>query len=318
MWPATTSEFRSAICGWKNWRAMSSLDAANKMLSASTLGRAQSAARPFATFLFAAARRDGRFAFENRREFLEENGDEFIGFNQALDPDRGRTGRLAAEAGRSFSTSSAARRRFKCSLASPWKRRTATRSSGSSDAAAGTGAQTGFAQGAAGRQNVFLQATPIDVGPILRECLWSKLDCAVLTSATLAVGGGFDYIRQRLGFEHAREAGPALAFRLSEPGRALCSARLARSAHSAIHHQSRRAHSQTAGDHPRPRLRSLHQLCADERRLSPPSRRTGIPHAAAGQTRQKAHCWKSSGSLRMRCCLPLRRFGRAWTCRESN
>ena len=24
--------------------------------------------------------------------------------------------------------------------------------------------------------NVFLQATPIDVGPILRECLWSKLD----------------------------------------------------------------------------------------------------------------------------------------------
>ena len=56
------------------------------------------------------------------------------------------------------------------------------------------------------RQNVFLQATPIDVGPILRECLWSKLDCAVLTSATLAVGGGFEYIRQRLGLEHARES----------------------------------------------------------------------------------------------------------------
>ncbi|MGB6803104.1 MAG: ATP-dependent DNA helicase, partial [Candidatus Sulfotelmatobacter sp.] len=54
--------------------------------------------------------------------------------------------------------------------------------------------------------NVFLQATPIDVGPILRECLWSKLECAVLTSATLAVGGGFEYIRQRLGLEHARES----------------------------------------------------------------------------------------------------------------
>jgi ATP-dependent DNA helicase DinG len=52
---------------------------------------------------------------------------------------------------------------------------------------------------------VFLQATPIDVGPILRDCLWSKLDCAVLTSATLAVGGGFEYIRKRLGLEHARE-----------------------------------------------------------------------------------------------------------------
>jgi ATP-dependent DNA helicase DinG len=57
-----------------------------------------------------------------------------------------------------------------------------------------------------GRQHVFLQATPIDVGPILRECLWSKLDTAVLTSATLAVGGGFEYIRKRLGMEHARES----------------------------------------------------------------------------------------------------------------
>src|SRR4029077_6574426 len=26
----------------------------------------------------------GRFAFETRREFLEENGDEFVGLNQAL------------------------------------------------------------------------------------------------------------------------------------------------------------------------------------------------------------------------------------------
>ncbi len=43
-------------------------------------------------------------------------------------------------------------------------------------------------------------------GHILRECLWSKLDSAVLTSATLAVGGGFEYIRQRLGLEHARES----------------------------------------------------------------------------------------------------------------
>jgi ATP-dependent DNA helicase DinG len=56
-----------------------------------------------------------------------------------------------------------------------------------------------------GRSNVYLQATPIEVGPILRECLWSKLETAVLTSATLAVGGGFDYIRQRLGLDHARE-----------------------------------------------------------------------------------------------------------------
>jgi len=49
------------------------------------------------------------------------------------------------------------------------------------------------------RHTVFLQATPIDVAPILKLSLFDKLDCAVLTSATLAVGGGFDYMRQRLG-----------------------------------------------------------------------------------------------------------------------
>jgi len=35
---------------------------------------------------------------------------------------------------------------------------------------------------ASGRTNVFLQATPIEVGQILRECLWSKLETSVLTS----------------------------------------------------------------------------------------------------------------------------------------
>ena len=56
-----------------------------------------------------------------------------------------------------------------------------------------------------GPRNVFLQATPIDVSQILREHLFSNLETAVLTSATLAVSNGFDYIRKRLGMENARE-----------------------------------------------------------------------------------------------------------------
>src|SRR5436305_5921672 len=35
--------------------------------------------------------------------------------------------------------------------------------------------------------------------------MFDKLDCAVLTSATLAVGGEFEYMKRRLGLEHARE-----------------------------------------------------------------------------------------------------------------
>jgi ATP-dependent DNA helicase DinG len=55
-----------------------------------------------------------------------------------------------------------------------------------------------------GRGGVFLQATPIDVAEVLRINLWQKIDAAVLTSATLAVSGGFEYVESRLGLENAR------------------------------------------------------------------------------------------------------------------
>ena len=50
----------------------------------------------------------------------------------------------------------------------------------------------------------FLQATPIDVSTLLSERLFDKLETAVLTSATLAVAGGFDYVQKRLGLANAR------------------------------------------------------------------------------------------------------------------
>src|SRR5262252_407237 len=54
-------------------------------------------------------------------------------------------------------------------------------------------------------KGVFLTATPIDVSQILREKLFEQFDTVILTSATLTVGGRFDYIRQRLGVDHAKE-----------------------------------------------------------------------------------------------------------------
>jgi ATP-dependent DNA helicase DinG len=61
-------------------------------------------------------------------------------------------------------------------------------------------------RGGKGRQqNVFMQATPIDVSQILRQTLFENVETAVLTSATLAVSNGFEYIRRRVGIDHARE-----------------------------------------------------------------------------------------------------------------
>src|SRR5271169_6296069 len=55
-------------------------------------------------------------------------------------------------------------------------------------------------------RGVFLAATPIDVSQILREKLFDQFDTVILTSATLAVGGRFDYVKQRLGVLPASEA----------------------------------------------------------------------------------------------------------------
>ncbi|NWG12369.1 MAG: ATP-dependent DNA helicase [Acidobacteria bacterium] len=54
-------------------------------------------------------------------------------------------------------------------------------------------------------RGVYLWASPIQVGPILKERLFQKLDTAVLTSATLATGGNFRFIRSRVGLEQAEE-----------------------------------------------------------------------------------------------------------------
>jgi ATP-dependent DNA helicase DinG len=50
----------------------------------------------------------------------------------------------------------------------------------------------------------FLQATPIDVASIIAEKLFDVADSVVLTSATLAVAGGFEFVEKRLGLKGAR------------------------------------------------------------------------------------------------------------------
>jgi ATP-dependent DNA helicase DinG len=152
---------------------------------------------------------EGRSAFDSRREFLEENGDEFIALNQALTRIGAELEQLPQKPEEVFSLTRRAQQlqvqfRFVMENEDPntvfWIERRSFRG-----VAAPRSRDASGSAGKSGHTNVFLQATPIEVGQLLRECLWSKMETSVLTSATLAVGGGFDYIRQRLGLDHARE-----------------------------------------------------------------------------------------------------------------
>ena len=141
-----------------------------------------------------------RVAFEGRAEFLEENGEYYLSLMNALrrldselegissKPDEvynfiRRIGELQASL--SFIMESKDRNTVF------WiERRGGVRDAASAHAASG---------------HVVLQATPIDLSQILRQVLFENLETAVLTSATVAVSGGFDFMRRRLGMDHARE-----------------------------------------------------------------------------------------------------------------
>lgn len=71
-----------------------------------------------------------------------------------------------------------------------------------------------------GKQNVKLMAAPIDVGPAMRENLFNKTDCCILTSATLAIGEkSFDFFRNRIGLTQSESVKLGSPFNYSEQAR---------------------------------------------------------------------------------------------------
>lgn len=163
------------------------------------LARLRERSRFFFSLLPAA---QGRFAFENRDEFLEENGEEYTSIMEALG---GLFSELELLKDKSEEVFNFARRavELKTQLAFIMESRdknTVFWIEWRGEARRGRG----------GQAHIILQATPIDVSQILKRTLFETTETAVLTSATLAVanadpGGEFGYIRQRIGMEHASE-----------------------------------------------------------------------------------------------------------------
>jgi ATP-dependent DNA helicase DinG len=56
-----------------------------------------------------------------------------------------------------------------------------------------------------GEGDLYLHAAPLTVGPLIERFLWHEKEAVVMTSATLTIGGEFDYLKQRLNAEDADE-----------------------------------------------------------------------------------------------------------------
>jgi ATP-dependent DNA helicase DinG len=137
---------------------------------------------------------EGRFAFNNRSEFLEEHGDEYISVMNALTRVIGELEKIKEKPDEVFQFSRRAEEiRVQLSFILESKDRNTV-----------FWIERRGGRGRTGQRLVSLQATPIDVSQLLRQTLFENLEAAVLTSATLAVSGGFEYIQRRLGLDHAR------------------------------------------------------------------------------------------------------------------
>lgn len=137
---------------------------------------------------------EGRFAFNNRGEFLEVNGDEYISLMNALT-------RLAAEL-QQIKEKPEEIFQFVRRAEEIRVQLSFILESQDPNTVYWIERRGGFSR--RGARVVSLQATPIDVSQLLRQALFENLDTAILTSATLAVSNGFDYIKGRLGLDHSR------------------------------------------------------------------------------------------------------------------
>lgn len=151
-----------------------------------------------AYFFSVLPRGDGRFAFEDREAFLEEHGDAYEGARNTLASLRSLLQKIDPKPDEVFNY---VRRCDELSVQLSFLLESRDRNTvfwierrGGNDK---TGRRT--------REFVFLQATPIDISQIVRTVLFEQMDTVVLTSATLAVGSNFEYVRRRLGVDNARE-----------------------------------------------------------------------------------------------------------------
>jgi ATP-dependent DNA helicase DinG len=133
---------------------------------------------------------EGRMQFANREEFLEVQGDLYLGVLNGLHRMETELGRLRGveEAQPLAKRAADIRERLKFLMEAEEKN------------------TVFWLERRGGRaMTTHLQATPIDVSGLLEDLLFENFPSVVLTSATLTVQGGFAHIRKRLGLREARE-----------------------------------------------------------------------------------------------------------------
>jgi ATP-dependent DNA helicase DinG len=145
---------------------------------------------------------EGRYAFTTREEFLEENGDSYDAINTAVTRLRSL---LKAIDEKPDEIHNLLRRCDELTVQLKFILESNNKNTVYWIERRGDARRTNDRRSSGASRFITLQATPIDLSQILRQVVFEEIPTVVLTSATLAVNGGFDYIKRRLGVDNARE-----------------------------------------------------------------------------------------------------------------
>ena len=131
-------------------------------------------------------------------------------------------------------------------------------------------------------RGIFLRASPIDVSRIVRDALFDRMRATILTSATLAVDGSFEYVKGRLGIGERGRSACGVGVRLRAPGAALPSAPHAAAKGAVVRRGGRARDDRAAQTIARARVRAVHQLRRAAHRAALRGDGAAVPDPRAG------------------------------------
>jgi len=161
-------------------------------------------------------------------------------------------------------------------------------------------------------RGTFLQATPIEVSEIVGERLFNRVETVVLTSATLAVAGGFEFTQKRLGLSNPRTLIVPGHFDYQKQALLYVPQHLPYPNSPAFTKMAAEEMGAHSGAQPGARLRAVHQLSADAHGARSRVARDRLSHAAAGYGAAQRTARGVPRHAELRVVRDLRASGREW------
>jgi hypothetical protein len=158
-----------------------------------------------------------------------------------------------------------------------------------------------------------VNSAPFDVADYLRTALFARTQSVVLTSATIATGTSFTFLRRALGIDEAQEYVAPSPFDYRTQARLFVAPARLQPERSAFRAPRRAARRRDLRHHERPRVRAVHLVRAAARGLRGGARTPAVSRQAARRAAARGICSTGSGVRRTRCSSRPERSGKAST-----